>query len=1009
MAANDYAIVVGINTYPGFSSLKGPENDAQAVRDWLVQAEAAGGGGVPAPQVTLILSSDYAANADASADPLAAKPMLSDIDLAFDRLIDAGLAQGRLGRRLTIYLAGHGFGPDLEEAALLMANASRRRLYHLPGRRYARWFRTAAMFDEIVLVMDCCRDNYPTAPLHVPAWPEVHSAGAGEVAYFYAFATKWSAKARERPVSPGGPVRGLFTRALLEALSQAEADDQGRVTGSVIKRYVNQQLALWQEDEKKPQQPRFEFDDQAEIVFVQRGPRRGAGPPATPVRLTLPAAPAELLDGQFQRLAQTGTAGLWHLTLPAGLYLLQLPEAGQRQVIEVFGASRLEIEPELETGSIIPASLPAGPLVRLTVESDSPGAEIVLLDGRLNQISQGLELLATKAPPGLYKLTFRAGDGGQTLYQVIEPNSEPLVISGPALAFSSAAPLDRTRTSRETHQAPAANLSRQVHERLGQGSQLFIFSRDLAPDSPANTAARLTLHSAAGDELLDLAQTGPRDLIGQWAACNVELEPGHYRLRLRLSADEVIEESLIASPDWQTQVFLLRRAVGEQRQVDLGSAAILMARPGQGFEPHRPDLRLTDLARQALAEGRPGLAPDLLNRSLWEQNPLLGLLAGHLLRLEPNPDRRRLADLVNHLTPLLGDHPDLAALSLPLLEAGLRDIVPAFSLPPMLRRGWQMVVAASAGRPGLVPAGSLSARIADRAWGDSAWLVWAKPDEEVITTKGGFDQAAWNQALRDLLATVTEREQVDQILAASDLSPVEAGLLTYLYRVNRLNPPDVTQSLFGPAAELPSPAELARAFALPPSVLPPALTGLSAQVERLVESGVITRGSFQLGGDRSVIGSSAGEEIIVGDDNVIIGGVRLARRRASDAGHPPRVETQDTTQIGSERSVIGSSAGGSIITGSGNVIRRQASSGSDASAAEIKAELSDLDQTMARLRQHLSGPALDAALQPLLEKRADLATRLPGQTGGVETQGSFQRGGDRNELEAGDDEAEAGG
>ncbi|HMQ56282.1 MAG TPA: hypothetical protein PKD98_29650, partial [Anaerolineae bacterium] len=733
------------------------------------------------------------------------------------------LSSGRLGRRLTIYLAGHGFGPDLEEAALLMANASRRRLYHLPGRRYARWFRTAALFDEIVLVMDCCRDNYPAAPLHVPAWPEVHSAGAGEVAYFYAFATKWSAKARERPVSPGGPVRGLFPRALLEALSQAEADDQGRITGSIIKGYVNQQLALWQADEKKPQQPRFEFDDQAEIVFVQRGPRRAAGPPATPVRLTLPAAPAELLDGQFKRVAHTGTAGLWHLTLPAGLYLLQLPAAGQRQVLEVFGASPLEIEPALEPGSIIPASPPAGPLVRLTVESDSPGAEITLFDGGLNPAGQGLELLATKVPPGLYKLSFRAGDGGRSLYQVVEPNSEPLVISGPELTFSSPAPLDRTWTSRETHQAPAQVFSRQLHETLGQGSQLFIFSRDLAPDRPANTAAGLTLHSATGDELLDLARTGPRDLIGQWAACTIELNPGHYRLRLRLSPDEVIEQSLVAAPDWQTQVFLLRQPFprfalaktldgdepenlsdlgdlardsepGLIRLPDLGSAAILMARPGQGFDPHRPDLRLADLARQALAEGRSGLAPDLLNRTLWDQNPLLGLLAGHLLLLEPSPDRRRLAELVRSLTPLLGDHPDLAALSLPLLEAGLSDTVPAFSLPPMLRRGWQLVVAASAGRPGLVPAGSLSARIADRAWGDSAWLVWAKPDEEVITTKGVLDQAAWNQALRELLATVTAREQVDQILAASDLSPAEAGLLTYLYPVNRLNPPDAAKT-----------------------------------------------------------------------------------------------------------------------------------------------------------------------------------------------------------------------
>ena len=44
MATNDYAVVVGINHYPGLSDLKGAENDARAFQDWLVRKD---GGNIP--------------------------------------------------------------------------------------------------------------------------------------------------------------------------------------------------------------------------------------------------------------------------------------------------------------------------------------------------------------------------------------------------------------------------------------------------------------------------------------------------------------------------------------------------------------------------------------------------------------------------------------------------------------------------------------------------------------------------------------------------------------------------------------------------------------------------------------------------------------------------------------------------------------------------------------------------------------------------------------------------
>ena len=45
MAADDWAIVVGINAYPGLSEAVGAEDDARAFRDWL--ADPDGGDLVP--------------------------------------------------------------------------------------------------------------------------------------------------------------------------------------------------------------------------------------------------------------------------------------------------------------------------------------------------------------------------------------------------------------------------------------------------------------------------------------------------------------------------------------------------------------------------------------------------------------------------------------------------------------------------------------------------------------------------------------------------------------------------------------------------------------------------------------------------------------------------------------------------------------------------------------------------------------------------------------------------
>src|SRR5262249_24767328 len=144
------------NRYPYFGDLAGPANDAQAFRDWVVDPH---GGGLPVGQVQLILSPDFPADD--------VRPTQYDVLRAFEGLLDlaqssaaAGQGWRGVGRRLSLYFAGQGLDTADHRPALLMANASPRMLgYHVSGPAYADLFSRAGAFDEILLFMDCCREQ----------------------------------------------------------------------------------------------------------------------------------------------------------------------------------------------------------------------------------------------------------------------------------------------------------------------------------------------------------------------------------------------------------------------------------------------------------------------------------------------------------------------------------------------------------------------------------------------------------------------------------------------------------------------------------------------------------------------------------------------------------------------------------------------------------------------------------------------------------------------------------
>src|SRR2546425_4937372 len=144
-------------------------------------------------------------------------------------------------------------------------------------------------------------------------------------------------------------------------------------------------------------------------------------------------------------------------------------------------------------------------------------------------------------------------------------------------------------------------------------------------------------------------------VLDNWSGCNIQLDPGAYRLRVQAGSVGRLEQIVVTSLSWQTQVFLLRREYGGDsppvRRADLGNASVLMLRIGQGFHSKEAHLRQTELARHGLAHGRVVMQPDELNKMLWmkSDNPMLGIYGAHLLLLSQEPDRNLLRTVTANL------------------------------------------------------------------------------------------------------------------------------------------------------------------------------------------------------------------------------------------------------------------------------------------------------------------------------------------------------------------------
>ena len=432
-----------------------------------------------------------------------------------------------------------------------------------------------------------------------------------------------------------------------------------------------------------------------------------------------------------------------------------------------------------------PAAAPAQVQVPLVAEAADPATEVVLINHELRRVDSAIGRLEGNFEPGFYKLKFAAG--GQSEEQLVElsPESGPVHIKARPVQFELAVPL-------ADQDAPAGQLdtaveqSRQIHRQRGSGSQIFLFARDVKIGDGGEPWRGVSLSSPAGRLLADLEGDGFLSSDSACGAVTVSLDPGVYCLTVDTRVFGVQQMPVVASPGWQTQVFMASRTFersvpgGEggrsARRADLFSASVSMGRPGEGFDPQGPSSRLVEIARLALERGRDIVRAGEFREMLWGkfQDPMLGLLAGHIILLSEKPDLELLNTIITHLKTLgLTDHPDLRALELALGPPEGR-----FEMPPMLRASWHRIVAASASRTDLIPLGSPAFRIAPSVIGNAAWLVWhlpgpakAKRAERIAVRGHGRGEASLERGLSWL---IERSDRGDAPARSASISPEES-------------------------------------------------------------------------------------------------------------------------------------------------------------------------------------------------------------------------------------------
>lgn len=328
-ALNDlhYAVVVGINRYPGVRDLKYARRDAHGFKKWLLSHD---GGRLPVKNVRSIVArprdeSGFKTARQAWPTVRWVNDALEDINIVVKKRVQQN-PRCFERTRLYLYASGHGIAPANGSGAVLMADADLNRDalgYNIELSLYQKWYVDCGFFREIVIFADCCRDRFFTTPGMGPPWGICQNP-YGPTRFVLGFATTFATSAFEpRDVTNLDAARGYYTKALLDGLCGGAADRAGQIDSTNLAAYVRLSVRALTAEKRFGQWPTMVADPGDPVMF--RPPGRPA--PSRPQRNVMIRFPKDykgrvsLLRGQEKTgMSWAAGRGPWSLQLEEALY-----------------------------------------------------------------------------------------------------------------------------------------------------------------------------------------------------------------------------------------------------------------------------------------------------------------------------------------------------------------------------------------------------------------------------------------------------------------------------------------------------------------------------------------------------------------------------------------------------------------------------------------------------------------------------------------------------------------
>jgi uncharacterized caspase-like protein len=337
---HDRAVVIGIRRYADagpdgwITNLNGPDNDADAVAAWLRQAD---GGALPAQNITTVRSADLP---DPFPDADSVGPHQRAVENALNDVAElpSTAFEGQYaGRRLYVYVSGHGYAKQRDEAAIVTAEAKRARPLNVLVSSWVDWLWNAGRFQEYVLWVDTCATRAPLAYLKPCDRSPEQSPNAAGGRLFTAFAAGFDKVAVENQM-PNGQWHSVFTYALLTGLNGGATTP---ITTSSLRDYLtNAMSSFMREDQlsnrRVAKEPAFGRTD--ELVFGQRVQQATFAvtlrfPPSWVARRVTVSVSSTMPMVDQTVLARPE----WRVQLPAGVYVVFAPDHGEFHPFAVSG------------------------------------------------------------------------------------------------------------------------------------------------------------------------------------------------------------------------------------------------------------------------------------------------------------------------------------------------------------------------------------------------------------------------------------------------------------------------------------------------------------------------------------------------------------------------------------------------------------------------------------------------------------------------------------------------